>query len=240
VHQVGFLTTGSDSVERLRQALRQQGYVEGPSLALEVRVGPVDQLPALAAELVALPVDVLVASSATTAQAAKSVTSTTPIAFIESSDPIGQGLVASLARPGGNATGVSTLNTVIVSKQLELLKVAVPTIASVGVLGNAHAPLDSPWQVEPLAFALGIQPKILDMQGVTGAGDLEASLASAGGMQVDALLAIPSLSLIRARIAALALDRRLPLMSARRSWAEVGALMSYGPSLEVLYRRAAY
>jgi putative tryptophan/tyrosine transport system substrate-binding protein len=238
VYRVGYLSTGPDTLEFFRQGLREEGYVEGQHLALEIRLGPVDQLTTLAAELVALPVEVLIAATGTVAQAAKSVTSNTPIVFIESSDPIGQGLVASLARPGGNVTGLSHLNAALVSKQLELLKEMAPGITHVGLLRNANTPLDSAGEVEAAAQALGVQLQILGVHGVTGAGDLERSLASIAGAQVDGWLALPALRQARARIAGLALEKGLPLVSTFRAWPETGALLSYVPSIPGLYRRA--
>jgi putative tryptophan/tyrosine transport system substrate-binding protein len=240
IHRVGHLSQSQETLDLFQEALREQGYVEGHYLVLDSRVGPVEQLPSLVTELVALPVDVLMATTGTAAIAAKSVTSTTPIVFIESSDPIGQGLVRSLARPGGNATGLSHLNSALVTKQLELLKETVPTIARVGMLRNANAPWDSSGEVEATAHALGVQLQMVDVQGVSGSGDVDRSLATVAGMQVDGLLALPALLTVRARIAALAAEKQLPLVSAFRSWPEAGALMSYGPSQPALYRRATY
>jgi putative tryptophan/tyrosine transport system substrate-binding protein len=240
VHRVGHLSQNQETLDLLREALREQGYVDGHYLALDSRVGPAEQLPVLAAELVALPVDVLMAATGTAALAAKSVTSSTPIVFIESSDAIGQGLVRSLARPGGNATGLSHLNSALVSKQLELLKETVPTIARVALLRNANAPLDSAGEVETTAQVLGVQLLVVEVQGVSGPGDVDMSIASLAGMQVDGLLALPALLTVRARIAAFAAEKQLPLVSAFRPWPEAGALMSYGPSQPGLYRRATY
>jgi putative ABC transport system substrate-binding protein len=168
------------------------------------------------------------------------VTSSIPIVFIESSDPIGQGLVLSLPRPGGNATGLSHLNSVLVSKQLELLKDAVPSISRVGLLRNANIPLESPGDIDGAAQTLDLQLESIEVYGVSGAGDLEASLAGIATPPVDGLVALPSLISVRERIAALAGEMRLPLISAARAWSETGALMSYGPNVPALYRRAAH
>ncbi|HEY7063304.1 MAG TPA: ABC transporter substrate-binding protein [Chloroflexota bacterium] len=243
IARVGYLSPESPpppNLQALQQGLRELGYVQDRNLVLEVRMGTVERFPALAAELVAVPVDVLIAATATIAVAAKRVTSSIPIVFIESSDPIGQGLVLSLPRPGGNATGLSHLNSVLVSKQLELLKDAVPSISRVGLLRNANIPLESPGDIDGAAQTLDLQLESIEVYGVSGAGDLEASLAGIATPPVDGLVALPSLISVRERIAALAGEMRLPLISAARAWSETGALMSYGPNVPALYRRAAH
>jgi putative ABC transport system substrate-binding protein len=173
------------------------------------------------------------------AQVARKLTGTTPIVFIECSDPVGQGLVASLARRGGNVTGLSHLNAVLATKQLELLKQTVPAVTRVGLLRNANTPLDSSGEVDVVAQALAVQLSTVEVQRVSGPGDLEASLATVAGMQMDGLLALLPVITVRARIAALASDARIPLVSASRPWAEARALLTYGPNISDLYRRAA-
>jgi putative ABC transport system substrate-binding protein len=172
-HRIGFLTTSSpanipDFIEAFQQGLREQGYLEGQNAVVEYRFaeGMTDRLPELAAELVRLPADVIVAMAAPAAWAAKQATESTPVVFVSVNDPVGQGLVASLAHPGGNLTGLSTLTSAVGGKRVELLKQAVPKISRLAVLWNP----DNPGMVITFrethagASALGLEVESLEVR----------------------------------------------------------------------------
>jgi putative tryptophan/tyrosine transport system substrate-binding protein len=228
--------------EAFRQGLRELGYVEGQNIAIEYRSaeGKSERLPALAAELVRLKVDVIVAASPAATEAAKQATSTIPIVFAVSGDPVAEGLVASLARPGGNLTGLATISGEVVGKQLELLKGVAPKISRVAVLQNPgnQAHLRALRQAEGAARALGLQLQIVEARTPP---EIEAAFAAmrsqrAGGVLVlrDALFREQ-----RAKIVALAAKNRLPAVYGLREEAEAGGLMAYGASTPQLFRRAA-
>ncbi len=224
-----------------QQRLRELGYVEGQSIALEVRwaEGRIERMPELVAELVGLKMDVLVSPTNTGALAAKKATRTIPIVMI-ATDPVALGLVASLARPGGNVTGLSYFNEATVAKRLELLKEFVPGLVRVAVLRNplvtSHAIF---WQeTEVAARKLGVALQPLD---VRGPEDFEAAFAAATRGNAQALVAFDDALTVayRPRIAALAASSRLPAMYGFREFPEDGGLMSYGASFADLHRRAA-
>jgi putative ABC transport system substrate-binding protein len=228
--------------DAFRQGLRELGYVEGRNIVIETRSaeGKSERLPGLAAELVRLTVDVIVAASPPATEAAKQATSTIPIVFALSGDPVAAGLVASLARPGGNVTGLATISQDLVGKQLELLKEVAPKISRVAVLQNpsnsGHA-LSLP-SAEGAARTLGVQ---LQIQKAGNPAEIEAAFAAmtrqhAGGVLVlrDALFREQ-----RTQIAALAAKRRLPAVYGLREQAEAGGLMAYGASAPYNFRRAA-
>jgi putative ABC transport system substrate-binding protein len=243
VPRVGFLSLNAfdaASQEAFRQHLRTLGYVDGQTVVIEYRSaeGQDERSPALAAELVALPVDVIVAQGLAVARAVSAVTSTVPIVFAGVSDPVGSGLVASLARPGGNLTGLSAFATELSGKRLQLLKDTLPTLARVVVLA-AHT--TSPTQVhetEVAASALGLQLRLLE---VRGPDDLEPAFEAAAAAQAEGLVVLLGAPLVAvsSRIADLAIARHLPSIAPDRRFTDVGGLMSYGPNLAEMWQRAA-
>ena len=247
VYRIGRLSSGSPgpnpSLEAFRQGLRDLGYVEGQNLVLELRAGEgsEERLRELAAELVRLQVDVIVASSAPAARVAQQATTTIPIVIVTLTDPVSAGFVSSLARPGGNITGVSGPGAEFIGKQLELLKEAVPGLTRVGVLMHPAHPMASPilGEIQRAALALGVQLHLLD---VHGADELDTALAAMTSAQADALLMppFPLLDAQRQRILDFAAQHRLPVMATDvRGWVEDGALMFYGQGNTANSRRAA-
>jgi putative tryptophan/tyrosine transport system substrate-binding protein len=247
VPQIGFLIGGTPSStvarsEAFRQGLRELGYIEGKTIMLEWRYaeGKLDRLPALAAELVRLKADIIVTSGATPTGAAKQVTSTTPIVMAQDTDPVGSGFVASLARPGGNITGLSSLAPELSGKRLELLKEIVPKLSRVAVLGTSTNPAYAQTlkETELAAKAFRVQLQYLD---VRIAGDIDGAFRAAAKDSADAILLLVSLVLNshRPQIIDLAAKNRLPAIYYNPEWAEAGGLMSYGVSFTDLYRRAA-
>jgi putative ABC transport system substrate-binding protein len=230
----------------LVQGLRDLGYVEGQHIAFVYRYaeGHLDRFPDLAAELVRLPVDLLVASGVAAALAATHATTTLPIVFVDTTDPVGRGLVASLAQPGGNLTGVSfDGGPEIFGKRLELLKEAVPTVSRVAMLaGNVRAPTyEVGEQVQKRAAqALGLTLRYFYVRQPEEFPAWVFPALTADAHAIDALhVAGPAVSVYRRQIADFALQHRLPTIGIRRERAEAGALLSYGPSLRALSQRAA-
>jgi putative ABC transport system substrate-binding protein len=228
------------NVEAFRQGLRELGYVEGQSFVLEYRSadGQDARFASLAAELVQSKVDVLVARGTPAALAAKQVTRTTPIIMTGVGDPVGQGLVASLARPGGNITGLSAAVTEIFPKRVHLLRELVPKATRLAGLFNMGNPALPPqWkEVEKAARAIGLEPLLLD---VRRAEDLESAFEAAVRQRADALIVgIDTLTQANQRlIVELAARHRLPAMYASTEFA--GGLISYGVNYPEMYRRAA-
>jgi putative ABC transport system substrate-binding protein len=249
VARIGWLSDGirvgatSHLHEAFLHGLRDLGYVEGQHLVIVRRdaEGHLDRLPGLAAELVRLPVDVIVTTGGVPAtRAAMQATTTIPIVMADPGDPVGTGLVASLARPGGNVTGLSAMDPDLTGKQLQLLKEAAPKIARVAVLYNPTFPATvlSLREVQAVGPALGLV--ILPME-VRTADELDAQLAVMTSEHADALLTFgdPFTSRHQSRILDFAAKHQWPAASFWREWVEAGGLMSYGPSLRDLYRRAA-
>jgi putative ABC transport system substrate-binding protein len=245
--RIGYQTGSSvsaitDRTEAFRQGLRELGYVDGKSIVIDWRSaeGKVDRLPALAAELVSLNVDIIVTTGASPTRAAKEATNTIPIVMAQDIDPVGSGFVASLARPGGNITGLSSLSVDISGKRLELLKEIIPKLSRVAILGTSTIPgyAQSLKEIELAAGAIGVRLQYLD---VRAANDIEAALRGAGKERADAVLVLQSLVLNsqRKKIAALAIKGRLPAMYYAPEWVEDAGLMSYGVSFTDLNRRAA-
>ncbi len=250
VYRIGVLSPFSSSFgpgpsfEAFRQTLRELGYVEGRNITLEYRWadGRYDRFPGLTADLVHLRVDVIFSVWSTPAAlATKKATSTIPIVFAGVGDAVGVGLVESLARPGGNLTGSTFITEETIGKQLELLKEVVPRIARVGVVINPVNPVYGPVlrASEAPARALGLQ---LEVVGVQGAEDFERAVRAAIKGQVDGLVVLrdPVLITNQARLLTLVATARLPAMYGMREFVDSGGLMSYGPSLVEMYRRAAY
>jgi len=221
--------------------LRQLGYVEGNNIAIEFRwAETVDQLPGLAAELARMNVDVIFATSSIEVEAARQATKTIPIVFGTHADPVGLGHVASLARPGGNITGLTVLLTDLAAKLLEILKEAVPQARRIGVLFSPTAPSHLPavQAIEAAGQKLGVQ---LQMAPVRTAEDFEGAFAMmararVGGFQV---VASPLFISHRARVAEFALKHRLPGIFASKENVEAGGLMSYSADFNDMMRRAA-
>jgi putative tryptophan/tyrosine transport system substrate-binding protein len=248
IYRIGYLGPGAGStlpaaLDAFRQQLRQLGYVEGQNVALEYRwaADRDDQLPSLAADLVRLKVDVIVIEGHTPAiQAAKQATRTIPIVMGVSGDPVKTGLVESLARPGGNVTGLSLLTPDLAPKRLELLKEAVPTLARVAVLWNATNPVKVlDWhETQAAASALGLQLHSLE---VRGPPDFAGAFDAATRDRADALVVLPDglINSHRKQIVDFATARRLPGMYPYREFVDAGGLMSYAPSYVDLFRRAA-
>jgi putative tryptophan/tyrosine transport system substrate-binding protein len=248
VHQIGWLSAGSPlasraNIEAFQQGLRGFGYVEGQNLAIEVRYaeGSAERLPDLAAELVGLQVEVIVAVGTVAIRAAQHATRTIPIVMAAAADPVAQGLVASLAQPGGNTTGLSLLSTELPSKRLELLKETVPQSARVAILANPASPFYKPFlhNLTVAARALSLQLHVVELR---SPDELDAAFAAMTQAGADALIVIADSALLdnlRGRVADLATMSRLPAMDDWKMYVEAGGLMSYGPSLPDLYRRAA-
>ncbi len=244
VPRIGFLlvTASPHWEEAFRQGLRDLGWVEGQNIAIEYRwaEGKLERLPDLAAELVRLKVDVLVAETTPAALAAKNVTKTIPIVFVRVSDPVGSGLVASLARPGGNVTGPTSITLELSGKRLELLKEALPGILRVAVLWNPTNPASAPMlkETQVAAGALNLQLQILEAR---DRNELERAFSALARNPADALTMVPESFFYgqRTRIVDFAARRRLPVMGWAREFVDAGALMSYGPSLSDIWRRAA-
>jgi putative ABC transport system substrate-binding protein len=222
--------------------LRDLGYLEGQSIVIDYRgaAGRSDQLADLAADLVHLPVDVLVATSTPASLAAKTATNTIPIVMANAADPVGNGLVGSLARPAGNVTGLSELAPQLSGKRLELLKQVSPAARRVAVLWNPVNPGNAiVWrETQDAAPALGVELRSLEV----GTASVDTILEAAGSEETDGLIIMPDAALNRAgkQIADYAITNRLPTIYAWRSGVEAGGLMAYGPSLAGLIRRAAY
>jgi putative ABC transport system substrate-binding protein len=247
VPRIAFLSAVSPSsisprTEAFRQGLRELGYVEGKSIVIEYRwaEGKFDRLPDLAAELVRLKVDVILSGGPTATRPAKEATVTIPIVMAFDDDPVGSGFVASLARPGGNITGLSTLAPEISGKQLELLKEIVPRLSRVAVFGTStrSGNAQALREIERAAGTLGVQLQYLD---VLGAKDIEALFRAASKGRADAVLALasPTLLLQRTQIADLAVKNRLPAIYDRAEFVEDGGLMTYNVNITDLFRRAA-
>jgi len=244
VHRVGRLVAGRGSWlmdETFTQALRQLGWVKGRNIAFESRLAEVqlDRLPDLAAELVRLKVDVIVGGGAAV-HAAKRTTRSVPIVFVMDGDPVGEGLVESLARPGGNLTGLTLISPDLTAKRLELIKEAFPNVRRVGVLWN---PTNSSSAVEfregeSAARRLGLKFQSL---AVRASSDFESTFRAAARDRADALLIItdPVTDAHHFQILDFVVGNRLPTMHGERTFVEAGGLISYGPSLVDLWRRAA-
>ena len=236
-------SAGIDTVEAFRQGLRELGHVEGRNILIEYRWanGRFDRLPVLAAELVQLRVDVIVAANTPAAIAAKNATSAIPIVLVTSGDPVGSGLVAGLARPGGNVTGLSLTPSLSISgKQLAVLKEAFPAITQVAVLANpANLPTAGLLaEMELAARSLGLRLRVVP---VREPNDFEDAFNAMKSERVSALLVIadPLVHDGRDRIVTFAATNRLRAIYPYRTFVDAGALMSYGVNLSALSHRAA-
>ncbi len=248
VPQIGFFSTDSPAsevaryyLEAFRQGLRELGYVEGQNIAIEERFAAWrdERLAELAAELVRLNVEVIVTQAAPATQAARHATGIIPIVFTNVNDPVGQGIVASLARPGANVTGLSTLSSPISGKRLELLKEAVPGVARVAVFWNSANPAFALMmrEMQSAAHALGLQLQSLEVQ---RPDDLDRAFEAAIGERADSLVVLPGTPMRSpTQVVDFAATHRLPAMYTERARVEAGGLMSYGPNYRDISRRAA-
>jgi putative tryptophan/tyrosine transport system substrate-binding protein len=245
--RIGYLTNESLSATSARgeafcQGLRELGYVEGKTLVIEWRSaeGKLDRVPALAVELVRLKVDVIVTIGSSVSRSAKEATSTIPIVMAQVNDPIGDGLVTSLGRPGGNITGLSTLAPELSGKRLELLKEVVPKLSRVAVMGTSTIPGNTQQlkETELAAGAFGVKVQYLD---VLNPKEVESAFRGANKARAEALLGLggPVLNSRRTQVVELAVKSRLPAVYWRSDFVEAGGLMSYGTSFTDLWRRAA-
>jgi len=229
-------------LEAFRQGLREFGYVEGQNIAIESRwtEGKDDRLPALAADLVRSKVDVIVAETGAATRAAQQATRTIPIIMSLVNDPVGSGLVASLARPGGNVTGLTIMSPDLVGKQLELLKEVVPRVSLVALLRHPDNPASAAQlrEAEAAAQALGVRLQTLAARSPE---EIDGAFAAMTKERAGALLVIPDALFwnLRRQIAELAVKRRLPSIRMGEGYPEAGGLMSYGPSYVDVERRAA-
>jgi putative tryptophan/tyrosine transport system substrate-binding protein len=245
--RVGYLSDesgslGSASFEPIAQGLRELGYLEGRNIVFENRYadGKPEVLPGLAAELVRLKVDVIVAVGTPATRAAKNATETIPIVFTRIADPVTLGLVASLARPSGNLTGVSVLTLDLAAKWLELLTEAMPGVRRVGVFWDPTFP-PAALQLREIERAARLLNVELQPVEVRAAEEFEAAGRAVVGQRTQALIVVPALLFTeqRHRLAELAVQHRLPTMWYRREQVEAGGLMSYGTNFSAMYRRAA-
>ena len=246
---IGFLGIAEPGVLAMvafRQGLRDLGYVEGSNVLIEYRwaEGKLERLPVLAAELVALKVDVIVTAGGTVAAlAAKQATTIIPIVFGVVGDPIAEGLVSSLARPGGNVTGLSNVTNDLIGKWLDLLKQVVPGVGLIAMLWKPDSMPDRARDVRlkeagVSAQALGVQLQVVEAR---GPADFVRAFSEMSAKGAGALLVLttPVFDIERQRIVDLATKNRLPSMYASRNYLESGGLMCYGPNFADLYRRAA-
>jgi len=246
IYTVGSLTAGTGApipgITTLGDTLRELGWIEGKNIAFERRYAEnrLDRLPALAAELVDLKVDVIVAAGTLAPLAAKRATTTIPIVMTAAGDPVGSGLVPNLARPGGNVTGLSLMVPDLGGKRLELLKELLPRMSRVAVLWNAANPYPALVfkETERAAQTLGIEVQSLKVQEPNDFGN---AFEAAERHQPDALIMVedPLTIDFRKQIADFALTHRLPAMNGFRQFVDAGGLMAYGASLSDLLRRAA-
>ena len=245
--RIGVLTGGSASAnsgrhDAFRRGLRELGYVEGKNIIVEWRNadGKIANLPGLAAELVRLNVDVIVTAGPQVTRVAKEATFTIPIVMAFDNDPVGSGHVGSLAHPGENITGLSTLSPELSGKQLELLKEVAPGLSRVGVLGTSTQPgyAQVAKEIEISAAALGVKLQILD---ILTPNDIEAAFRNARTGRAEAVVVLASAVVAphRTRVVDLAVKSRLPAIYPYREYVETGGLMSYGVQVNDLYRRAA-
>ena len=245
VPRISYLSGASGSgprEEAFRQGLRELGYVEGKDILIEWRhsAGQEDRLATLANEVVRLKVDVIVTDGTRLTGAAKNASRTIPIVMTSDADPIGMGYVASLARPGGNITGLTNNNSELSGKRLEVLKEGIPGVSRVGVIWNPEIPtsVTAFKEAEFAARPLRLQLQSLE---VRGSADYEGAFQAATNGQARALTVLSDALMFanRARILELAVKHRIPTVHTHSLWVEAGGLMSYGTHFPDLYRRAA-
>jgi ABC-type uncharacterized transport system substrate-binding protein len=252
VPRIGYMTTGSlelpetrAALNAFRQGLRELGYFDGQNIVIEVRAADskIERFPALARELIGLKVDVIVASNSLSGRAAQQATTTIPIVVPVMGDPVGDGLVASLARPGGNITGLTFLGPQLVPKRLALLKEVLPSASQVAALWHPRAygertMNDMMKETKAAALTLGLHLRFVAVQ---GPDELNQAFSTIAAERTDAVMVFPSPMLFteRRRIVDLAGKLRLPLISMGKEFVELGALMSYGADITDFLRRGA-
>jgi putative ABC transport system substrate-binding protein len=247
ISRIGLLNTNEAAAftartEGFRQGLRELGYVEGKNIKIEYRYaeGKLDRLPALAAELVRLKMDVIVTAVSSSTRAAKEATNTIPIVMAQDNDPVGNGFITSLSRPGGNITGLSSLSPEIGGKQLELLREIVPKLSRAAVVGTSTLPGHAQRlkEMELAAKTLRIELYYSD---VLSHKDIETAFREASKERTDAVVVLGGLVLIshRTQVVNLAAKNRLPAIYNVPEFVEDGGLMTYGTSYIDLYRRVA-
>jgi putative tryptophan/tyrosine transport system substrate-binding protein len=243
--RIGLLTVGAVSSvldQAVLQGLKELGYIDGQNLVIEVRAaaGEPGRVAGFAAELVAAKVDLIIAAGSQATTAAQRATSAIPIVFT-STNPVGLGFVSSLARPGGNLTGVSLLGPEVSGKRLELLKELLPEIAKVAVLWDSHDPAAKFSLEETQALASGLKLKAVALD-VHAVADLDGAFVAAGGQGCSAaiLLPAPLFSRNAPQVAELGIKHRMPTLFWSNDMVRAGGLIGYGPNLIVLYRRTAY
>jgi putative tryptophan/tyrosine transport system substrate-binding protein len=247
VPRIGFqldapVSAVASRIEAFRQGLRDLGYIEGKNIVVEWRSseGKVERRGELATELVHLKVDVIVSAGPTVTRVLKEATSTIPIVMGQDTDPVGSGFVASLARPGGNITGLAALAPEMSGKQLELLKEIIPKLSRVAIIGNSTNPGDAQ-ALRETVLAAGSYEIYLRYLDVLDAKDIETVFRAVAKGRADGLLVLgnPILNAYRKQIADLAVKHRLPVAYARPEYVEAGGLIYYGTSYNDLFRRAA-
>jgi putative ABC transport system substrate-binding protein len=252
MRRIGFMVTGSlqspeqrAMIEAFQQGLRERSYVDGQNIVIEYRSadGKIERFTELARELVDRHPDLIVASNTPAALAAKQATTTVPIVVPVMGDPVGDGLVASLARPAGNITGMTFLGPELATKRLELLKQALPTMSRIAALLHPGAYGESAMKqmlraIEGGAGTLSMQLQLVE---VHGAGEFDRAFEKMTGERADALIVLPSPMLFseRRKIVDLATKHRLPSIAMDRAFVELGGLMAYGASIRDLFRRAS-
>jgi putative ABC transport system substrate-binding protein len=244
IPRIGFLAFSRQSYhDGLRQGLRELGYVEGQNILIEYRSaeGKIDRLPELASELVRLKVDLIISAGGTPViLAAKNATDAIPITFVGSSDPVALGLVATLARPGGNMTGLTIGGPELYGKRLELLKESIPKVSRAAILLNPDNPAAqlALKEAQTSGRVLGVQVRSLE---VRSGDDFENAFRSAIDGRVNGLVVAQNLPITAhvQRVVELARKNRLPAIYATGEWSDIGGLMSYAPKFIDLYRRAA-
>jgi putative ABC transport system substrate-binding protein len=236
------VSTAAARIEAFRQGLRELGYIEGKNIIIDWRSaeGKPEHRSEIAAEFVRLKVDVIVTAGPTVTRSVKEATSTIPIVMGQDTDPVGSGFVASLARPGGNITGLSALSPEMTGKQLELLKEIVPRLSRVAIIGNSTNPGDAQ-SLREMVLAAGSYEVYLRYLDVQDAKDIESAFQAAAKGHADALhvLGNPILNAHRKQIVELAAKHRMLATYARPEYVEAGGLMYYGTSYNDLFRRAA-
>jgi putative tryptophan/tyrosine transport system substrate-binding protein len=244
IARIGFLAANPifQRHEAFREGLRELGYVEGKNIVIEWRTaeGQSDRLPSLAADLVRLNVAVIVTAGAASTRPAKVATTTIPIVMALDNDPVGSGFVASLARPGGNITGLSQMAPELAGKRLEILKEVVPRLSRVAVLGEFKNPGNAQAlkETELAAVGFGLQLQSLDVRSPT---DIEIGFREAAKGRADAAIVLggPITTAQQGHIVEIAAKNRLPVICPQSDYMNAGGLMFYGPSISDLYRRAA-
>jgi putative tryptophan/tyrosine transport system substrate-binding protein len=247
IPRIGFLAATKPAavaarVAAFRQGLREMGYIEGKNIVVEYRYGEgnVDRERELAAELIRLKVALIVTTGPTVTRTAKEATVTIPIVMAQDVDPVANGFVASLSRPGGNITGLSNLSPELSGKRLEFLKDIVPTLSRVGIIGSSTEPNNAQLLKETELAADSLNVK-LQYQNVVSSPDIETAFRAIAKKQGDGVVFLGSaiFGSYRSQIAELAVKNRLPATYTRPEFVEDGGLMTYGPSINDLFRRAA-